>query len=229
MEKRGVSHIEVILSFLLFISASVLALYFFAPAYKTEVISSSMNFAYDSIIKEASTSLESYYVNINPAECKSKDSVKIVILDLAGNGARVEDNNGVFKNSKIDGTSILYQGCDLAAIYLSKDIDSINNCNSCNKQLDGTIASSLTESVMSEKKLNNLKTEYTNNYDSLKNNLNIPSGTNFAFILVFPDGTEISAEKNVPTGLNVYSQFTRLKVLKEDGTRPYAEFQVMVW
>lgn len=242
MEKRGVSHIEFILSFLLFLSATMLALYFFSPAYKTEVVSSSLSYAYDAIIKEANTRLDVYY-----SEPQGLTAKKIKIDGLDGKNVRVECENTAI--SQLVGTAgggitwkkyqepskigageegVCYKlpisNCKLVGIYASEDIEDMDGNLPCSGASELPL-SSVSEILLSEKKLTSLSEE---NYDELKGELKIPSSNDFSFSLVLSDET-ISVEKEVPEGINVYSKSNRIKVLREDGTREYAEFQVKIW
>jgi len=63
--KRGISHIEVILSFVIFVGFLTFALFFFNPLDSSRVLDSSLFYAFDEISDNVSIKLESYSVTIN--------------------------------------------------------------------------------------------------------------------------------------------------------------------
>lgn len=219
MKKKGVGHIEFILSFLLFISATTLALYFFSPAYKTEIISSSLSYSYDSIINDVSVQVEVYYIKGGD----TNSPVSINIPKIADKGIRIECGDNKI-NYGINGNNVCYPFCKLSEVYVSNEITSSGDY-SCVKPKEGEIVSTLPEKMVSEKKIAELAKE---NYATIKQDLSIPSGNDFSFSLKLSD-RNISIIKEPPRGLNVYSRSNRIKVLREDGRREYAEFQVRVW
>ncbi|MDP1695847.1 MAG: hypothetical protein Q8L29_02970 [archaeon] len=229
MEKRGIGHIEVILSFILFISATSLALYFFMPAYKTEIISSSLSYTYDSILKSANTELFTYYVQPENGDCTGKNIISLTIDEISGKGVIVEDKNGGEIGSKITGGKVCIDTCQntIYSVYLSEGFTgSPSGCNGASA--DGIIVSSLLEKVISEDNIIKMANDYEETYDLLKEKLEIPTQTDFAFSLIFST-IRIDAEKEIPSGIDIYSQSTRLKVLRKDGKREFADFQVKVW
>jgi hypothetical protein len=63
----------------------------------------------------------------------------------------------------------------------------------------------------------------------LKEDFNLPSRIDFAFSLNFDDGTELTADRNIPSGIEVLAENERVEVLRLDGSSEFAEFSLKVW
>src|SRR3989338_3122764 len=144
MERRGISHIEVILSFILFVSAIGVALYFFSPFDSARLVKSSQEYAYREIVKNSSTNVEVYSVQVNNEneQIDNSGSVLPIFIDgICGAGygaiarnmsdaemlARVNcediigENNTIYvKNPGADG----WGENDFVSLIFSEDVDS---------------------------------------------------------------------------------------------------------
>jgi len=92
---------------------------------------------------------------------------------------------------------------------------------------DYQIASSLTDKVISETRVIGLAHEY-DDYNKLKEQLNIPPDVDFSFSLVFPDKTTAS-NSAVDITREVYSETRRVEVLRTTGRPQFGELTVSVW
>jgi len=63
--KRGISHIEMILSFVIFVSAVGLALYFFSPTDSSRLVESTLGYSLREIGQNTSVTLEGVSIGIN--------------------------------------------------------------------------------------------------------------------------------------------------------------------
>ena len=90
MTKRGLTHIEVLLSFLIFMGFVVFALYFFSPFQTSRLVDSSLDYAFREIIKNTTIEIETYsfWFDVSGYESEVKkirieniDSSKIVIAE----------------------------------------------------------------------------------------------------------------------------------------------------
>lgn len=95
------------------------------------------------------------------------------------------------------------------------------------------IASSQVTNPISEKKMIILNKNYYEDYEELKgpgqNNFNLPSRTDFAFSLVFSDTEKIEATRQIPEGLDAYTESKRVEVLRTDGEIAFADLIVTIW
>ncbi len=97
MEQRGASHVELILSFVLFISAVGFALYYLSPTESSRLIDSSMEYTFREILKYTQVQVDSYDVAVVRGSALSQ-SIGAVNLEkfflgsqLPGSNVRVDD------------------------------------------------------------------------------------------------------------------------------------------
>ena len=84
MEKRGLSHIEVILSFFIFVSFVLFAIYFFSPSKTSRIVDSSLSYTLDEVKKNISVELESFSVILN-SSTQGDDLASVEIKGVADN------------------------------------------------------------------------------------------------------------------------------------------------
>ena len=106
MQKRGLSNIEFILSFVLFVGFVIAALYFFNPVRNVNVLESSKSYVIGELTKNVTIELDSYSVKIMPA-ASGVIAVDIPSIDTAKN-ARVEDYYGNEIESKREGDKVYF-------------------------------------------------------------------------------------------------------------------------
>jgi hypothetical protein len=73
-----------------------------------------------------------------------------------------------------------------------------------------------------------LNKSYYENYFALKEHFNIQKA-NFGFALTFSPNDKIIAEREIPSGLEIYSETKREEILRQNGQIAFADFRVWVW
>ncbi len=234
MRKRGSSHIEMILSFVIFMIAIGFAFYFFRPGDNSRLVESSFSYLFREIEKNASSEVLTYSIKIN----NGSFSDKVIGFNVSGssldyhskvfrtNGDEIESGkNGeiVFANSP-EG----WNYTDFVDLVLAEELNDSTYTGTINEDYY-KISSSLKKDVLSEKKLRRLKIFYENNYTKIKKQFNIPNRVNFIFDFRFSDGSEINVEQNVPKNLEVLVQNKRLEMLRESGAIEFGELTIKVW
>ncbi len=119
MRKRGLSHVEMILSFLLFASALAFGLYFFSPVDTERFVDVSSSYAIREILGNASARIDSFSVRINnengAIERDNSPWEKTVAINLSGIcdigdvNPVVEDIDGNILKAKIGAG---FEGCN---------------------------------------------------------------------------------------------------------------------
>ena len=200
------------------------AMYFFAPAYKTKIADSTVNYAYSAIKDKLVTDLDIYYVR-SPKPDGSQSNVAQIEINK---NSIVEDYHGEDLHGMREGEKICFDRQEeLTLIYASEDIDpNVLTAGCPSNAISAKISSSISEKVISELKAKNLN---NTDYNQLKQILNIPAGRDFTFNLRFENGEEIGISRNIPRGLNVFSKSERLKVIRIDGRREFADLIVRIW
>ena len=152
--KRGQAHVEVIISFVIFITVITFLLIYIQPQKSTVLETSLIEDVQKSFVDAAQTNVTIALINKSGTPCKPD-------LDLF-------DGNAISVGLK---TGYYY-------IYVSPNINNVLlACNSSDIFFVGNVQQ---EKILSEVLLHTLKDQYSNNYTLLKSALNIPPSIDFA-------------------------------------------------
>ncbi len=243
------THIEIILSFIIFVTAVGFALYFFSPTRTSRLVDTSLEYVERELAENASVILKTYSIIVNNTGYQIPSNVIAIEIDnLCGNLDNViiaENISGSKLNSKIKGSNsnkcpnvnenkIIVQNewkeKDFIFIKVSEGImqaeSSLGNAEVNNTYYQ--ISTSDVKKLLSEKKLDDLNISYYQDYLSLKKEFNIPGRVNFGFKITLSDKI-ISAERFIPSGLEVYSKIKRIEILRRNGEIEYADLTLKVW
>jgi len=239
MNKRGLSHIEIILGFVLFASAIFFIFYFFDVGKVNKDNESIGIYVFNQIKKNISTEVISYSVKINPFVLSSDKKVAIELNEEIPNDFKLRAENYTgeklpAKRDNIDRKKVyvdLKEDLDYVRLLFCKDIDSQEGNFQNPTLIPGAyeIVSREDYSVISQKKAEELKGLYDAQYSILKKSFAVPNKINFGFELIFSDTEFIKAENATPLRAEVYSKITRSEVIKSNGERVFADYGVKVW
>ena len=233
MEKRGLGHLEAILSFVIFIGFLIFAFFFFSPFSSNRTLDSTLTYAINELEDHAQVDVESYSVVLDESVSTGTDVGININYELENVKERVENSDGESIVSGISGT-IIYFAVPVkkfVTVKLSEDYDS-SDLTSVNILDSGLyhISSSDKTKFFSEKKFLELNESYYSAYNELKEGFNLPGRVDFAFEVVFDDGTRITSTKDVPEGLEVLSNQKRIEIIrKETGDKEFANLITKVW
>lgn len=238
MNLRGASHIEMILSFIIFAAVVGFALYFFNPVQTDRIVDTSLSYAFREIEKNTSVKVLIYSVIMNNNQLPLNSEV--VAFDVEGVnenfGILGENSNGDLFEGRKEGSlfflrapNSVWMRTNLTYLKFSEDFEDSNFAASAvfNSNLY-EVSTSRTEQVVSEKRFLELNRSYYLDYAGLKRYFNLPDRVNFGFSLILED-LEIISEQNLPSGWTVYSDSKRIQVLRNDGKNEYAQLVVRVW
>ena len=243
MNKRGISHIEVMLSFLIFAGFVIFALYIFNPFQQaSRLVNSSLDYAIREIINNATTNIEIFSVYMDVSERGNVKKIKIAGVDSKKN-AVVENRHGIIVPSRRDGvsdntdfdSSFVHDGDPtkgFATFKFSYDFSAGTLTGGGGGQLDEDkykIGSYNKMELLSEKKIKELNNSYYTDYSGLKRGFNLPERVDFSFMLQFDSNDFIEAQKKVPDGVELFSDIKRVEVLRTNGDIKFANLIVRVW
>jgi len=232
-------HIEIILSFLIFVTAVGFALYFFSPGEGTRLIDSSLTYSFREISQNTSVIVESFSVVLDYG---------VVPQETGTIGIRVGSENSERKSrverddvelsSQRSGENVFVQLEDAAArpggkeillVELSEDFDeeSVGGAEVDESFYD--ISSSGEEKIISERRIQMLRQSYSADYQGLKEDFNLPNRVNFGFELVLPDGQRIEADREESGGFEIFAETKRVEILLENGDRAFGDLRVRLW
>ena len=245
MNKRGINHIEVMLSFLIFVGFVIFALYFFSPFKDSRLAESSTSYALSEITKNASVELDIYSVSMDVTDTGSGNPIKKIKIENIGSNpniiVRIENRKGEEVQSKRDvassninfDSSSVHEGDPTKGFALFKFSEDFKEGSlSGGEQLDNDkykITASETKKIISEKRILALNYSYYNDYETLRKQFNLPARINFGFAIQFDSGDIIESQKKIPKGTNIFSDIKRVEVLREIGNVVFAELIVRIW
>jgi len=232
MNKKGLSHIEFVVSFVIFIGFIVFAFVFFNPLQSQRTLKSTMDYAWIEVSEEGRERVETYSVSIYPLFDPSLMRINIPGVPLYYN-ASVEDEIGNTISTHRGNSGVVYfnrSGGDFFRIKYSSAIDNgapiLGTTAIGNSQY--AISSSEIRDLYFEKLLLELNQSYYLNYLGLKQELNLPNRMEFGFVVTL-NNKQISAVNQIPEGIEVLSKNDRVEIIRISGQREYADLRVIVW
>ncbi|MBS3098827.1 hypothetical protein J4462_01295 [Candidatus Pacearchaeota archaeon] len=237
MKKGGMSHVEMIISFILFVTAIGFALYFLSPFDSNRLVESSLTWTFREISENASILVHTFPVKVDNSENRISDilAVRIDNVNMDGMKSRVENSSGGVLVSGVNNKIVFVRNPgwdekDFILIKLSQDFeDGDHGLSGIVDESYYEIAYSDTKELISERRIVGLRENYLADYLMLKKNFNLPNRVNFAFSLKFKENDEIIVQRDISSGLEVFSESRRKEILRSDGKVEFAELTVLVW
>jgi hypothetical protein len=236
MKRRGASQIEFVLSFVLFLGATLFIIFAFNPVKTSLDMNPVLTQASNALFKDIFLDVEKYSVKVNPGFITGS-SVAIDLGDIQG-GLSAEDYKGTYLGVRKGDDEVYLEvnkrKDDFVYILNSKDIiQSKGGLGDLNyKPMYNPKAYSLGAvqrlKTLSEKKLLELNKSYYSDYDALKEKFGVPLNSDFEANFKFGDN-EVKMEKSAPASVEIFSQQYRKEMLKTDGEIVFADIIVKIW
>jgi hypothetical protein len=211
MNKKGVSGIEMVISFVLFITF-VFFIFTYMNPLSMPTSRSLLNDLENSVIENASirVNITGFALNIAVGPCFSiQDSLE---------GKFITDNKGneVLSNQqyKINNSGEKFYYINSAGI--AGKYATLDSCTSLVKGIGYSLSVERTEKIYYNKSLASMKELYESNYSKLKQDLKFPASSDFS-IIVFNSSQDkmISMEKTAPR-VNVLSKEFPVEILSDN-------------
>ena len=222
--KKGSSHFEILISFVLFVGFTLFLLFTLEPT-KKDLLEESILFNVQSVFFEQTTTNVSYVLvdynknKTNPSDntCPDNNPNKVCYPpQIASDGNKIS----VPVPNKFC-VSIVYASNEFVSSTVTKQCKNDESDNS--KYLIGYI---YREDVLSNKSLITMRDRYNSDYANLKNDLKVPEVVDFA--IVSSDGN-FTMTKTVPDEAEVIAGTYRKKVLYANGSIINHDFTIKVW
>ena len=223
-KKRGMGHIEAILSIVLFVGFLAFALYFFNPLDTDRVVRSSLIYTLDEVSKNITVEVISYSIVLDD---EVSGDIAMEIDNPEGYNVRVEDKDGMELDSGYESGKVhVKAGANkFLTVMFSKDFgESAFNQGTDEERF--TISSSDKKEIWSYKRADGLKNAYVKDYFKVKKDFNLPE--NFGFNIVYNED-KIVAENEIPEGIQVYGDTEKNEFIDDTGKIIFAELNVKVW
>ncbi len=226
------SHIEIILAFVIFVSFISFAFYFFGPANISRLIETSLDYTSREILKNVTTYLEIYTVNINTQK-NVPDRITIDIKDIPSyKNVRIENYSQFVLPSYRSSDGLIHvdrKGSNFLIIEASEEFDAGEILNGVLHLEYYEISSKNKRKVISEKKVLKLNESYYKDYLLLKQKIfNLPGRVNFGFDFI-SSNSQIEAQRKIPADLDVFARKERAEILSKDGSLNFADLIIRVW
>jgi len=233
--KRGVSHFEMIISFVFFIGF-VFFLFLFLKPYDTTVLSGSVVTAlYDTFEEETHTNLTSIFLKADYTG--AENCFYIVLPDeifaYAFTNSRVTNLADTFRESDLEevvegaNLNIDEEGDVYYKVAISPEFDN-GTLLGCDEMIEPyVLGSKLERRVVSFSALEEMQERYNVDYESLKDDLKVPDA--FEFFIVSEELPEIDMKNFVSSSVDVITYDYIMEVLKADGEIVNARFTLGIW
>lgn len=229
MNKRGYTHIEVIIAFVLFFAFVAFLLIYIRPYDTTTLSGSVVSAFYDSFKQQSYTNLTMFFLK---ADYEGKQACFYIELDrnlfefsFSDAKSLVKPVKGGVVPSTLD-TERLYieKTGEFYNVLISPDFTPDSSFSCGEKFTDYELGSINEKQLVSNKSLFDLKERYEKGYALLREDLNLPETFDFAIV-----SDLVVMQKNIPEKAEVVARDYVEEVLLQDGTVISEKFTLMVW
>ncbi len=235
-KKKAAAHIEMVISFGLFLLFVFLMLVYIRPIRNQGIGDVLLNTVYTGIRENASTSLIKVPLSVNvqvpcfivPNQFDTMSASNILVKDTSENALkfRLHDNS---KNISIESSTKNFY-----YIYYSNDTFTSQTLTSLCPMLNSSqyfFSSASIYNALSKGKLEVLKAQYADNYDSLKNQLHFPFNYQFTLEInsLLTGQQLIAMTRSKPKGVEIDAMQLPVEVLDNNGYIIKAIMVIQVW
>ena len=227
MKKRGFSHIEIILGFVMFVGALLFAFFYLKLSYGNMNKHSEADYSQvENAMKEL---VYEYSVRINDSKINKNQDIVYVTVNVTGNSS-VFNYTGFKSASYLSESDMrLYFNRTMTGyrydLRISKGID---NSAVLSAQLINpdyyTISPQLARNIISEKKMLTLNTSYYKDYEALKKSIGIKN--DFGIYAKVGEKEIIMTRQKDKV---VYAESKNRELLKSDGQVVFGNVRIEIW
>ncbi|MEK6820603.1 MAG: hypothetical protein AABX71_02725 [Nanoarchaeota archaeon] len=232
--KKGASHIEIVLSFVIFLGFLIFLIAIFKPFDIIRGGETYLDIAERGIKEKGSVELR--FLTLKLDENKSLE--KCFCFDYGFEDVIVKDKNYEVVNARskkgkeekicIDSAEYFFY------IYSYKDFVENNfDSSECISLGEGDYTLGLFRSydLLSWKKLNSIREEYEANYTDIKSEFGVPASKDFSFSIrkTGEDEVILETEKKPGKGVRVLARSSPVQIAYSNGTLKYAILNIQTW
>jgi hypothetical protein len=228
--KKG-SHVGIVLSFVIFVTFVMFFYLMIQPALATESKQAVLNTLEGSIIEMASAELTaaSVFVEIPPQDCARLDDFfgdtemggKIIVLDENGNTVTAKKNSQDLYVEREEHTFLkIYESEEFSAI----DEGQISPCIPMDYEFG--LVKNTTE--IFETKILYIIERHGDDYQTLKQDLNVPAGSEFGFNFTYADGKSVSTVDSAAK-TSIFAEEFPVKYITDDAEIKAGILRIKVW
>lgn len=228
--KKAMGHVEMIISFVIFVSIVTFLLILFRPMIVfTKTTSANLDITESQILENMSIKLTVQSINISN-EILDGNCVSLAKPEAIKDKAIMRNSTYNRINAKTDGVGSLInfqKSGEFYRIYSSEEFaESSYSPAECNPQ-NYDLGVVKTYYKVSDAYLNSLFGNYTADYQTLKTQLGLKN--DFNLILRDNGGELLRAESYKPSGIEVMARDVLIEILDKDGNLKSAILNIQVW
>lgn len=225
--KKGQSHIEIVLSFVIFIGFVIFIFAIFNPLKETKGKELYLDMVERGVKEQTSIAIDYQSIGLNQtvSGCFCFDQTFIHVI--------VKNETDDILNATGDGTKVCINGGGTFFYIYSCDEFIENSFSQACLNLDKsnyTLGLYRSYNVISDKKLEEFSNNLTNNYNAMKEELSIPASEDFSISVRDTLGNSIyPSTKNATKGIGVLARDVNVPVEYENGTFKFLIINVQEW
>lgn len=233
INKKGVSHLEMIISFIIF-AGFVLFLLLYFPIRNPQGSSVALDDAERGILDFVNLRIVYYTIVLNNTGNLPKDGCFNLSSELRNISVRNEtdeilDAYSDSKNNYIQLSGKFYTIYS-SSLFYEKNPGNLVSCLILEEIKGYTIGITRVYNIVSYEKISLLKNSYEHDYSSLHDKLGIPIKNDFGFVLRDTNGKEVmKAVKQRPSRAEVFARDIPVQVAHNNGTFNYFILNVQAW
>jgi hypothetical protein len=229
---RGVvSHVGVVLSFVIFVTFIIFLYIIIRPAVDSENKQNLLDNIKDIIVENSSADLVSASVFIGDVPQNCVRLVGFLSKVEMGNRIIAINENGEVLTNEISGQDLYVRKNNdekFLKIYGSEEFDVTENGTMPGCVSSYTLGLVRTEKIVFEKPIIQLIDNYNSDYESLKEELNIGSGNDFSLGFTYANGTSVSTQEREIIA-NVFINEFPVQYISESAAREPGSLSVGIW
>ena len=227
MNRKGISHLEVILSLVIFVGFTLFLLVIINPFNTTKSRYVTLDTMERGIGLETNIELSQITLSLN----KDVTGCFGVELPLEDNVIAKNENDIRFGAKRIGNKIYIAPDGKFYTVYSSREFEENDPGTNCINLVIGDYNLGLLRnySVTSFSKVESLKEKYDSDYENLKKELGI-STSDFSFIIMDTQGNEIiKATRSRATKINVDVRNVPVQLVYKNGTIKYVMLNIQTW
>lgn len=235
-KKDGISHVEIVFSFVLFVGAVFFIYFLLEPSIVTKNKPVSMEYLIEKIKNVSSANLTSVSVNVNSSSTGNCAQFQDFFSKVPASENFSVMGNITYLNAKKPATGndlfVELNSNNFFKVYISSELTNQTGAMaSCTLLIEGvnySLGLVKTEKKIFVSKILNVIQEYEENYSNVKLELNVPHNVNFGFSFVYANGTSISTKEKIPN-VDIYSEKSAIQYIDKNSHVEAGELIIRAW
>ena len=238
--KRGVgSHVEIIISFMLFFLFVVFLLFFIRPYESSRLTDSVISGLHDSFRSQTQTNFTKFFLRAEVSNIEDYNSEDCFYVELEDRLFNFEFGNVLVKevSEGVEVETVISQLTEnklkitpnnkgkFYNIFISPDFPDNTNLEQCTQLTSYSLGNIEEKKIIFNKTIKDVETRYNQEYNQLKKDLNFPE--TFDFAILSDSGLEMQGI--IPEGVEVRARDYIEEVLFDDGHIENVKFTIKIW